>query len=45
MDFTNDEINKLKECFDSLDEDLSGAIGIEELEGPLIGLGFYDTRE
>jgi len=28
-----------------LDGDGSGAIGIEELEEPLIGLGFADTRE
>jgi Ca2+-binding EF-hand superfamily protein len=35
----------LKECFGSLDGDGSGAIGIEELEDPLIGLGFADTRE
>ena len=39
------QIRKLKECFGSLDGDGSGAIGIEELEDPLIGLGFADTRE
>lgn len=39
------QIRKLKECFGSLDDDGSGAIGIEELEDPLIGLGFADTRE
>ena len=39
------QIRKLKECFGSLDDDGSGAIGIEELEEPLIGLGFADTRE
>lgn len=38
------EIQKLKECFNSLDGDGSGAIGIEELEDPLIGLGFADNR-
>jgi len=37
------EILKLKECFSSLDKDGSGAIGIEELEDPLIGLGFADN--
>jgi len=31
---------KLKECFDSLDDDGGGSIGIDELEDPLIGLGF-----
>ena len=39
------EIKKLKACFDSLDDDGSGSIGIEELEDPLIGLGFAETRE
>lgn len=29
----------------AIDEDMSGSVGIEELEGPLIGLGFYETRE
>lgn len=40
---TYSEIIKLKECFSSLDKDGSGAIGIEELEDPLIGLGFADN--
>jgi centrin-2 len=35
----------MRECFNALDEDGSGAIGIDELEGPLIGLGFYNTRQ
>lgn len=39
------QIKKLKECFDSLDGDGSGSIGIEELEDPLIGLGFAETRK
>ena len=29
----------------ALDDDGSGAIGIDELEEPLIGLGFADTRD
>jgi centrin-2 len=45
LDFSDDEIKKLKECFQSLDENMSGDIGVEELEPPLIGLGFVDTRE
>ena len=45
LDFTDEEIKKMKECFHSLDDDESGSIGIEELEGPLIGLGFYETRD
>lgn len=44
LDFQDNEIRKLKECFGSLDGDGSGAIGIEELEDPLIGLGFADNR-
>jgi Ca2+-binding EF-hand superfamily protein len=35
----------LKACFSSLDEDGSGSIGVDELEEPLIGLGFAETRE
>ena len=45
LDFTDDEIRKLKECFNSLDDDGEGTISIDELETPLIGLGFADTRE
>ena len=45
MEFTDDELKKLKECFNSLDEDGGGSIGIDELEEPLIGLGFAETRE
>ena len=45
LDFTDEEIKKLKECFSSLDDDGSGAISVEELETPLIGLGFADSRE
>ena len=45
LDFSDDELKKLKECFMSLDDDGSGSIGIDELETPLIGLGFADTRE
>eukprot|EP00347_Sterkiella_histriomuscorum_P009949 403339257 len=45
LDFQDTQIKKLKECFGSLDGDGSGSIGIEELEEPLIGLGFADTRD
>lgn len=34
----------LSECFNDLDEDGSAAIGIDELEDPLIALGLVDTR-
>lgn len=39
------EIRKLKECFENLDDDASGSIGIDELEDPLIGLGFAESPE
>ena len=45
LDFTDEEIARLRECFDTLDEDGGGAIGLEELETPLIGLGFANSRE
>ena len=45
MEFSDDELKKLYECFCQLDEDSSGAIGIEELLGPLIGLGFAESTE
>lgn len=43
LDFTDEEIKKLRDCFNSLDDDGSGSIGIEELEDPLIGLGFAES--
>jgi Ca2+-binding EF-hand superfamily protein len=39
------EILKLKECFNSLDDDMSGSIGIDEMKEPLIGLGFANTTK
>ena len=45
LDFTDEELKKLRECFSSLDDDGGGSIGIEELEEPLIGLGFANNRE
>ena len=39
------ELKKLKDCFNCLDADGGGTIGLEELENPLIGLGFADTRD
>ena len=41
----NRQIKKLKECFNDLDDDASGAIGVEEIKGPLIGLGLVDSLE
>jgi Ca2+-binding EF-hand superfamily protein len=45
LDFSDDEMKKLKECFMALDEDKGGSIGLEELEDPLIGLGLAETTE
>ena len=45
LPFSDQEIKKLKECFNNLDEDGGGSIGIDELETPLIGLGFAESRE
>ena len=45
LDFNDEEIQRLRDCFNTLDEDGGGAIGLEELEKPLIGLGFAETRE
>jgi hypothetical protein len=36
-------LRELKLCFDDLDEDNSGSIGVNEMKIPLIGLGFADT--
>lgn len=37
------ELKKLKECFSALDADGGGSIGIDELQDPLIGLGFAEN--
>ena len=37
------QIRKLKECFASLDDDGSGSIGVDEIKGPLIGLGLVSS--
>ena len=45
LQFSDEEINKLRQTFNQLDEDGGGSIGIDELEEPLIGLGLADTKE
>ena len=35
----------LNDCFKELDDDGSQAIGVEELEDPLIALGLVDSRK
>ena len=44
LDFNDSEISRLKKAFDTLDDDGGGAIGIDELEAPLIGLGFAENK-
>lgn len=39
------ELEKLRECFQSLDVNGEGAIGTEELYDPLIGLGFAKNTD
>lgn len=45
IDFNSKERNQYKEIFDALDADGSKAIGVSELEDPLIALGFVANRE
>lgn len=45
LNFSDEQLKKLRECFNSLDDDGSGSIGVEELEDPLIGMGFAESRE
>ena len=45
LGFSDAQLMQLRQCFDSLDDDGGGSIGIEELQEPLIGLGFADTIE
>jgi Ca2+-binding EF-hand superfamily protein len=45
VDFNLAELKKLRGYFEQLDSDNSGAIGIEELEQPLISLNLCRSRE
>lgn len=45
IDFDDEELKQLRQYFDSLDEDGSGAIGVDELEDPLIALGLVENRQ
>lgn len=45
IDFEDDELVKLRECFKSLDDDGSESIGVDELEDPLIALGLVESRQ
>ena len=44
IEFQQEELNKLRTYFNSLDDDGSGSIGVDELEDPLIALGLVDNR-
>lgn len=44
LDFEDEQIEKLRKCFNSLDDDGSGEIGVDELEDPLIALGLVENR-
>ena len=43
LDFQDSQITKLRECFNSLDSRGSGGLGVEQLKGPLIGLGLVSS--
>jgi len=43
IDFDEQTLKTLHECFDSLDDDGSGTIGVDELEDPLIALGLVNN--
>ena len=45
IDFEEEELKKLRHYFMSLDGDGSGAIGVDELEDPLIALGLVNSRK
>jgi len=44
IDFNEEQMTILNDCFNDLDEDGSQAIGVDELEDPLIALGLVDNR-
>jgi Ca2+-binding EF-hand superfamily protein len=45
IDFDDEELKQLREYFNSLDEDGSESIGVDELEDPLIALGLVENRQ
>ena len=45
IDFNLQERKKLREIFDDLDADGSGAIGVDELEEPFIALDLASNRD
>lgn len=45
IDFGDAQLKELRACFNELDDDGSGAIGVDELEDPLIALGLCEDRD
>jgi len=45
IDFEDEELRQLRNYFNSLDDDGSGSIGVDELEDPLIALGLVENRQ
>ncbi len=45
MDFEDDQRKQLREYFNYLDKDHGGSISAEELEEPLVALGYAQTRK
>ena len=45
IDFQDEELRQLRDYFNYLDKDKGGSISAEELEEPLISLGFAENRE
>ena len=45
INFEDEELIQLRNYFNSLDDDQSGSIGVDELEDPLIALGLVDNRQ
>ena len=45
IDFSDEQMVILKDCFNDLDEDGGGAISVDELEDPLVALGLVENRD
>jgi len=45
IDFSDHKRAILKKCFDTLDDDQSGQIGVSEMEEPLLSIGIAENRK
>ena len=43
LELDNAQLQGLRDCFKSLDADGSGAIGVDEIKDPLVGLGLVKS--